>query len=69
MMLSTSNDELYMAEGNHETSNEGDKEPPDEGFGHFLNPPILEFDGASQEELSEASVQGAHLPDGSSGLR
>lgn len=30
MTLSTSDDGLYMAGGNDETGNEGDKEPPDE---------------------------------------
>ncbi len=28
-------------------------EPPNEGFGKFLNPPSLEFTGASPEELTE----------------
>jgi alpha-ketoglutarate-dependent taurine dioxygenase len=28
-------------------------EPPLEGFGQFLNPPILEFSGVSEEELTE----------------
>lgn len=28
-------------------------EPPREGFGNFLNPPILEFDGLSPKELTE----------------
>jgi alpha-ketoglutarate-dependent taurine dioxygenase len=28
-------------------------EPPLEGFGHFLNPPILEFNGVSGEDLVE----------------
>jgi alpha-ketoglutarate-dependent taurine dioxygenase len=28
-------------------------EPPREGYGHFVNPPILEFSGLSQEELVE----------------
>jgi alpha-ketoglutarate-dependent taurine dioxygenase len=28
-------------------------EPPNEGFGHFLNPPVLEFIGVSADELVE----------------
>ncbi len=28
-------------------------EPPREGFGRFLNPPVLEFNGVSVEELNE----------------
>jgi len=28
-------------------------EPPSEGFGNFLNPPILEFKGVSTEELEK----------------
>lgn len=28
-------------------------EPPVEGFGHFLNPPFLEFNGADPQELEE----------------
>jgi alpha-ketoglutarate-dependent taurine dioxygenase len=28
-------------------------EPPNEGFGNFLNPPTLEFNGVSPEELIE----------------
>jgi alpha-ketoglutarate-dependent taurine dioxygenase len=28
-------------------------EPPSEGFGHFLNPPTLEFTGVSQDEIAE----------------
>ncbi len=29
-------------------------EPPKEGFGHFVNPPILEFTGLNDEELNES---------------
>ncbi len=28
-------------------------EPPLEGFGHFLNPPLLEFSGATPDELTQ----------------